>query len=63
LGTPAIFNFSAGAPKDALTTDGVAALEVICADEMLGLAAKQIAARRVLHKRRKSDLFTIAWML
>jgi hypothetical protein len=64
LGTPAIFNFSAGAPKEALAIDGcVGALTVICADEMQGLTAKQPTARRVLHKRRKSDLFTMASML
>jgi hypothetical protein len=64
LGTPAIFNFSAGAPKDAVATAGVEALETTCADALQkGAAAKQLAATKVLHNQRKSDLFTIAWML
>jgi hypothetical protein len=64
LGTPESFIFSAGAPKEARAIPGWPfASETICACAALPAARKKIAAAKVLHKLRKSALFTISRML
>ena len=64
LGTPAIFNFSAGAPKEARAmAGGVGTLVVTCACKEAAVAVNAHRIAKVLHKPWKSGLFTMARML
>jgi hypothetical protein len=64
FGTPAIFNFSAGAPKEARAmAAGAGTLVVICARKEPAAAVNAQAIAKVLHKLWKSGLFTMASML
>jgi hypothetical protein len=61
--TPASFNFSAGAPKEARATAGCAEMSTtVCACEGHAAAHAKHTARKVLHKLEKRSLFTIGWM-
>src|SRR5260370_708289 len=62
-GTPASFNFSAGAPKEARAiADCAGALATTCACEGQAAAAMKHAAKKVLHKLKKTERLTMSSM-